>query len=348
MPVAQVLEALGAGLRPGASRVLSVGKARGRVLAAALHASGSLPATATALRAGWAVVSSDLIGASAYSPVPLGTEPAWAEVDEPLPDGADAVLSADAVTFTGGFAEAVLSVPPGEGVRQAGVDAMEGAVLRRVGERMRAVDVAAALAAGITECHVRTCAVCLVREGAAADLLARLAGKGGAADIMRRSSDSGVAGAAAVGADLVVVMVDGSSLGIERAGAGDAVPCRVAMRPGEGVTYSVVRGCPVVFVPDRVDAALAAALMLIGPLIERRLGAVAPTPAYAGRLTRKISSTVGFDELALLHAIPEGLEPVAVGDLSLAAMTAADAWLAVAADSEGFAEGTAVRAFALE
>ncbi len=104
---------------------------------------------------------------------------------------------------------------------------------------------------------------------------------------------------------------------------------------------------PVFLVPDRLEAALAIWLMLLRPCLDRLTGTPPAEAAIRGPLTRKIASTVGLTEVALLRRTPAGLEPVAVADLTLSAVAAADAWLAVPPNSEGFAAGATVEAYAL-
>ena len=49
-------------MRPVDPRALPVADARGRVLAAPIRSPGPLPATAIALRDGWAVAAHDVVG----------------------------------------------------------------------------------------------------------------------------------------------------------------------------------------------------------------------------------------------------------------------------------------------
>jgi molybdopterin molybdotransferase len=64
-------------------------------------------------------------------------------------------------------------------------------------------------------------------------------------------------------------------------------------------------------------------------------------------LARKISSSVGIAEIALLKKSDGAWMPLATGDLSLNHIVRADAWLAVSGSSEGFAAGTSVDAYML-
>ena len=62
-------------------------------------------------------------------------------------------------------------------------------------------------------------------------------------------------------------------------------------------------------------------------------------------LARKIASSVGIAELALLTRERGTWLPVATGDWTLHAIADADAWLLIPGGSEGFAAGTPVDAY---
>jgi molybdopterin molybdotransferase len=154
------------------------------------------------------------------------------------------------------------------------------------------------------------------------------------------------------GADLIVV-VGGTGLGHADPAAealaqgGSLIAYGLAMRPGETSGCGVVGATPVILAPDRAESALAATLVLVRPCLDHLLAAWPGRPCVSGRLTRKIVSTVGMTEIVLLRATGQDLEPIAVADVTLAAIAQADAWLAVAPDSEGFAAGETVTAFVL-
>jgi molybdopterin biosynthesis enzyme len=86
---------------------------------------------------------------------------------------------------------------------------------------------------------------------------------------------------------------------------------------------------------------------VLRPCLDHLTAAAAEPPSWRAPLTRKIASAVGVAELALLRMSSEGLEPLAVADLTLAALCAADAWLLVPAGREGYRAGEVVEAFAV-
>jgi molybdopterin biosynthesis enzyme len=160
--------------------------------------------------------------------------------------------------------------------------------------------------------------------------------------------------AAAQGHDAdLVVTVGGTGFGREDhagealAASGSLIAHGIALRPGETAGCGMGGETPVLLVPGRLDAAFAATHALVLPCIDRLSGARPHEPPLSGPLTRKIASAVGMTEIVLLRRAGSALEPVAVGDLTLAAIGAAEAWLAVPPDSEGYAAGATVAAFLL-
>jgi len=64
-------------------------------------------------------------------------------------------------------------------------------------------------------------------------------------------------------------------------------------------------------------------------------------------LERKIASSVGIAEIALLGRKDDSWMPLALGELPFETIVRAQAWLTVPDSSEGFAAGTAVAAYTL-
>lgn len=344
--VSDALAGLLAQVGPVAPRVLSPGDAQGFTLAEPLASRSDLPVQPLALRDGWAVASDEVVGASGYSPISLAQPPRRITIGQALPPGADAVLPLEAVTEIGGVAEVTEGAAPGEGTRRPGEDARAAAVLRESGRKVRGLDAAVAAAAGIGTCLVRQPSLRLLGSNAPATaLLAGLAAQFGA--VVERVATSEAAELRREGADLAVIVGPGAAVMSERGEAGSVVAARVALRPGEGAGCAVLGPMPVLWCPARLETVLALALALLKPCIERLAGTLEPPSGLDARLTRKVSSGVGFAEIALLRHTTGGLEPLAAADLTLAAIAAADAWLIVPPESEGFAAGETVFAFAL-
>ncbi len=346
-PLQQVVEALAEACRPLATLRMPVEEAGGAILAEPLLACGPIPARPYAIRAGYAVAATDLVGVSAYSPLALPALPPWVEAGGPLPDGADAVVPRDAVVTGGRFAEIVVSVTPGEGARRTGEDAPMGALLRPAGLPLRAGDVALARETGTTHVTVRRAMIALagVRSPGFADILRRA---GAAGFALETSSDLSADWLKDSGADIGVLLTQGQRLADDVAARGGSVVARgLAMRPGEDVEVALLGGKPLVALSPRVDVQFAAACALLCPILNRLAGHEPATLRLRGPLLRKLASSIGLTEIALVRQHGADLEPLAVGHLSLPALSAAQGWLAIPPESEGWREGETVEAFAL-
>ena len=121
-----------------------------------MKAAAGHPQATLALRDGFAVRAEQTLDASSYAPAPLsparrcGSTPA-----KPLPDGADAVATLDAVQTRGAMAEALAVVAPGEGTLAPDADAAAGLKLRLSGAALRRIDVALLADFGVERVMVR-------------------------------------------------------------------------------------------------------------------------------------------------------------------------------------------------
>jgi len=98
----------------------------------------------------------------------------------------------------------------------------------------------------------------------------------------------------------------------------------------------------VLILPGRLDASLAAWLVLGRHLLMRLTGGSAADPGTPVRLARKIASTVGLAEVMLVRRAREGVEPIAAGCFPLRALVQADGWVLVAPEREGFPPGATI------
>jgi putative molybdopterin biosynthesis protein len=133
-----------------------VTEAAGLVTAAPVWAVRSSPPFDAAGMDGIAVRAADTLGASETTPAWLSPG-AYDLVDtgDPMPDGRDAVVMREHVHYDAGRAELRTAVPPYQHVRSIGEDVSAGELLLPEGHRLRAVDLAAAAAAGQTQLTVR-------------------------------------------------------------------------------------------------------------------------------------------------------------------------------------------------
>lgn len=320
--LASLAEALGpvlAGLEPAAPVKLPPLDAVGLILAAPLHASGPVPAAATALRRGLAVRSLDLVGASPHAPALLAARPPMVRAGEALPPGCDAVLDPDAVTDHGGWMEAVEAPAPGWQARLAGHDLAAGAVLAPAGAWLTPELGLAACLAGIAEVAARRAVVAVeIADPALRTWLElRLAGLG---CVMRAATGSGPPAL------------------ILRA-ASDGAP-RLALQPGETAWIAREGEAAAIDLPARFDGAVSAFCALALPVLARLTGE-APRPVSA-RLAGKLTSAIGLTELALFRLEADMAVPLASGDVTLAALAAADAFCLTPPEAEGFAAGASL------
>ncbi len=312
-----------------------------------------VPACALALRDGYAVAAAAVADASAYAPVALAAAPARVDVGEPMPDGTDAVLPLDAIAIRGGRAEAIAGVAPGEGVLAAGEDSKPGPMLRRANEHLGDVDLAVLAACGISDLMMRAPRVHVacgsaarsVLIDAALAMLRRLLSKAGCT--VSSESRSLEQALADDHADAVFAIGGTGSGRNDRsvdilARHGRVAAHGIATTPGETAAFGFTGKKPVLLMPGRLDAVLAA-WIFIGRHVVARLAGTAVVPTAASMpLKRKVASAIGFTELIAVRCEGAVADPVASGYLSFAALMASDGWITVPASSEGFGAGAEV------
>ncbi|MGY2049392.1 molybdopterin-binding protein [Methylobacterium sp. JK268] len=350
-PLTEARALLLAGVAPVAPETCAVADAVGSVAAAEVAARAPVPARRIALRDGFAVEAAAIVGASAQGPVKLRPDPAWLEAGDPVPDGADAVLPAEAVAA----GEAVADVPPGDGTRPAGGDIPVGHPILRAGMRVTPLGALALAAAGLATVAVRRPRIALLATGTEAPdrltallaaLLAREGARVAAAPRLPDDPDAIAAALATVSADAVCLIGgsgfgrrDGSAEGLARAGGVGAHG--LALRPGDTAGFGTASGRPVLLLPGRPEAALSAHLALGRPLLAALAGADPVAPA-TGLLRRKIVSCVGLTEIVFVRRAAEGVEPLGGADIPLHRLALADGAVLVPPEHEGYASGTPV------
>jgi molybdopterin biosynthesis enzyme len=99
---------------------------------------------------------------------------------------------------------------------------------------------------------------------------------------------------------------------------------------------------PILLLPGRLDAALAAWLVIGRQLMARLCDASEEEPATKARLARKVASMLGLAEVVPVRLRDGAAEPIASGYVPLTALAQADGWILVPADSEGYPPGAEV------
>jgi molybdopterin biosynthesis enzyme len=302
---------------------------------------------------GWAFHARDLIGASPYSPLPIAA-PTWVEAGDPMPQGCDCVVGADAVEQTGSMFQVLAEAIPGQGVRRAGGEAVSVS-----GRPIGALELLVARMAGLDRLAVRRPRLRVVNIPAASAVTARLIAESAAAVgwevtcIEAGGRDPGsVAAALEPGSCDLLVTIGGTGVGRSDAAVaalasrGALLAHGVALQPGRTAATGRIGACPVIALPGAPDQALGGWWTLVLPVLDRLSGR---TPRQTVRLplARKIASSVGMAEIVLVKNADRAWLPLASGELSLDAIARADAWLAVPGGSEGYAAGTPVDATVL-
>ena len=275
-----------------------------------------------------------------------------------------------------GGVELQAAAAPFQHVRSIGEDVSAAELLLPAGHRLRAVDVAAAGAAGATELAVRRRPVVTViptgdeirpvgtelKDGELPDtngvMLAAQAEAAGCEahrfeitpDVPEQIAEA--VRAAAARSDLVIVIA-GSSAGRDDhtaevvASVGTLAVHGVAVRPGHPVVLGVVHGDPATPVLGAPGYPVSAALtfdIFAAPLLARLEGAPPPeAPVAQARLARKLASTMGMDDWVRVRLGRVGGQLVATplprGAGVLTSLVRADGLLVVPAALEGHHAG---------
>ncbi|MBU6461652.1 MAG: molybdopterin-binding protein [Bradyrhizobium sp.] len=329
-------------------------------IAAEMPALPAVPSCNIAAVDGWALHAHDLIGASSYTPLPLTKPPVWVEAGDAIPSDCDCVIDSDAVDLSGPAAQVLAEAIPGQGVRRSGGDIAQDSFVA-TGQPVRALDLLVARAAKLQTVQVRRPRLRIVNipstsgQTTTAELIADSARAAGA-DIIRAESagrDAASVSAALVtdGNDLLVA-IGGSGVGRSDAGVaalarrGDIIAHGIALQPGRTSAVGRIGKIPVIVLPGAPDQALAAWWTLALPALDRLSGRRPRSPLTLP-LARKVASLVGIAEIVLLERRNAGWMPLSVGEMPLAAIARADAWLAIPDGSEGHAAGTPVDAYML-
>jgi molybdopterin molybdotransferase len=344
-------------IKPVASTSMATSKAGGLVLAEDVVAAADIPPTALALERGYAIASRASVGASSYLPNTLGEMPPLLEAGEALPAGSDSILDPADLRQTSGGAEIIASVAPGRHVRQAGGDLTAGRVIAAAGTRLSGSQVAVLRAAGVSEVPIRVPSVVVMAPKGScfpASLVMDLVARTGADVSIAYVPEARLAGALPSTASADLALVAGwngpafkSAVGALSA-AGQLVAGDLAVNPGVAMACGFIdpqaRSAPVILLPGRIEETLAGWLLLARPALDQLAGFTAPRPTTVLPLARKIASAPGTVDLALVKRQIDRWKPLGIGDISWAAIAEADAWLAIAAESEGFAAGEIVEA----
>jgi putative molybdopterin biosynthesis protein len=356
---------------------VAIAEAAGLVTAAPVWATRSSPPFDAAGMDGIAVRAAHTLGASETTPVLL--EPGDYDVvdtGDPMPAARDAVVMREHVHYDGGRAELRAAVPPYQHVRSIGEDVSAGELLLPEGHRLRAVDLAAAAAAGATHVSVRRRPVVLILP--TGDEVRPIGTQPGPGEILDTNSlmlaaqarEAGcearclpiepddpdriaaVVTSAAPQCDLLIIIA-GSSAGRDDytakvvASAGTLAVHGVAVRPGHPVVLGVVGCTPVLGAPGYPVSAALTFDIFAEPLLSSLSGAPPrQRPRTAARLARKLASPLGMDDWVRVRLGVVGgtmvATPLPRGAGVLTSLVRADGLLVVPAGVEGHHAGSTV------
>jgi molybdopterin molybdotransferase len=390
--VGDVLRVLGERLRPLTAEDVPLHEAAGRVLAADVVAAVDVPGFDRAAMDGYALLAEETFGAGPYNPLEFAVvgealpgrpfagrvQPGQAVrimTGAPLPDGADAVLQAEAAEEVGGRLRVADAVPPQRHVGHRGEDIAAGTVVLRSGRVLRPQDlgVLASLGASPVAAVRRPTVAVLVTgdellpcgsrpEGfrivdSNSVMVASLVRRDGGLPLPAQLVPDGRATvqAALLGATADAVLVSGgSSVGLEDhaprilAEVGELTFHGLALRPASPAGVGFLGGRPVFLLPGNPVSCLCAYDLLAGPAV-RRLGGRSMEPAHRTcclPLARKIASAVGRVDYVRVQVRDGQVEPLATsGAAILSSTTRADGFVLVPRDSEGHGPGEVVQVF---
>jgi len=383
VPAAQALEAWRAAREAAGCQErlpaidVPIAEAAGHVTAAPVWATRSSPPFDAAGMDGIAVRAADTLGASETTPVLL--EPGDYDVvdtGDPMPAVRDAVVMREHVHYDAGRAELRSALPPYQHVRSIGEDVSAGELLLPEGHRLRAVDLAAAAAAGATHVSVRRRPVVLILP--TGDEVRPIGTEPGPGEILDTNSlmlaaqatEAGceaqclpiepddperiaaVVRAAAPRCDLLIVIA-GSSAGRDDytarvvASVGTVAVHGVAVRPGHPVVLGVVGRTPVLGAPGYPVSAALTFDIFAEPLLAGLSGAPPrQRPRASARLARKLASPLGMDDWVRVRLGVVGgtmvATPLPRGAGVLTSLVRADGLLVVPAGVEGHQAGSTV------
>jgi putative molybdopterin biosynthesis protein len=356
---------------------VAIAEAAGLVTAAPVWATRSSPPFDAAGMDGIAVRAADTLGASETTPVLL--KPGDYDVvdtGDPMPPARDAVVMREHVHYDAGRAELRAAVPPYQHVRSIGEDVSAGELLLPEGHRLRAVDLAAAAAAGATHVSVRRRPYVLILP--TGDEVRPIGTEPGPGQILDTNSlmlaaqarEAGcearclpiepddpkriaaVATAAAPQCDLLIIIA-GSSAGRDDytarvvASTGTLAVHGVAVRPGHPVVLGVVGRTPVLGAPGYPVSAALTFDIFAEPLLSGLSGAPArQRPRTPARLARKLASPLGMDDWVRVRlGVVSGTmvaTPLPRGAGVLTSLVRADGLLVVPTGVEGHHAGSTV------
>ncbi|MBH74514.1 MAG: molybdopterin biosynthesis protein [Dehalococcoidia bacterium] len=367
-------------LRTSASENISLHNALGRTTGAPVWSKLSAPHYHAAAMDGIAVHADDTRGATKSNHVELtiGDQAIWLNTGDPIPQGKNAVIMTEVVDQTDPARVKIMSaVPPWNHVRPMGEDIVSGELILPESHVIRAQDLAALAASGLSKLRVRKKPkIAIIPTGSelvkigttphegqiiefnSVMLSAYIREWGASPKILAPVADDIDAIKLSVTNALkvhdVVLVNAGSSAGLKDFTApvieklGKVIVHGVAIRPGHPVVLGVASSKPVVGIPGYPVSAVLALELFVKPIISRKLGIEFNPPAQTtATLTRKVLSSTGDDEFLRLKVGRVGKKlvatPIQRGAGVTTSLIEADGITIVPRFSEGFEAGSKIQ-----
>mgnify|MGYP001328658588 FL=1 len=354
--------------------------AMGRITAEPVFARISSPHYHACAMDGAAVKSDSTFAASERRPVTLrlGEDAVMADTGDPLPFGFDAVIMVeDLVETTDDTVTIIAPAKPWQHVRSVGEDIVATELVLPENHAIRAIDIGAMLAAGVTQVEVRrrprvaiiptgdelVAPGSKLRAGDIVEFNSRIIGGfvsewGGEpvfCDIVRDEFEAITQAVQQAAAESDIVIVNaGSSAGSEDytsavAGRlGEVIVHGVAVKPGKPTILGIVEGRPFIGVPGYPVSASLACELFLKPLMARMLARpVEPLPQVTATATRRIVSTPGVTEFVRVKVGDVGgklvVTPLPRGAGAIMSLVKADGIVRVPPEIQGIDEGASVQ-----
>jgi len=354
--------------------------AMGRITAEPVFARISSPHYHACAMDGAAVKSDSTFAASERRPVTLrlGEDAVMADTGDPLPFGFDAVIMVeDLVETTDDTVTIIAPAKPWQHVRSVGEDIVATELVLPENHAIRAIDIGAMLAAGVTQVEVRrrprvaiiptgdelVAPGSKLRAGDIVEFNSRIIGGfvsewGGEpvfCDIVRDEFEAITQAVQQAAAESDIVIVNaGSSAGSEDytsavAGRlGEVIVHGVAVKPGKPTILGIVEGRPFIGVPGYPVSASLACELFLKPLMARMLAhPVEPLPQVTATATRRIVSTPGVTEFVRVKVGDVGgklvVTPLPRGAGAIMSLVKADGIVRVPPEIQGIDEGASVQ-----
>jgi molybdopterin biosynthesis enzyme len=217
---------------------------------------------------------------------------------------------------------------------------------RLAGSRLRRVDIALLALVGVERVPIRAPRVLVIpvaKSGSAADTTgALIAGaiesEGGIATIEAKPLDAAIN---RLDCDAVIAIGGDTNLRT-LAKMGQVEFDGVALNPGGAIAFGNAGARPVLLLPERMEAALAAWLTIGRRLLARLAFRLIEEQPYLLELARPITSTRGLAEVIPVRRRAAQVEPISGSDWTAQTIARADGWILVPAESEGHPAGTKV------